>query len=278
MNRVRRILLELWVIVPLAAIVGFLGPFGSYLTGDFWMRTGRWSAVLMAAYILVRPTMLFWDWIARSTGLPRGSVIVWGLLLSSFPMALVWHATGFREIRILGGYAGILPFALLSSLAILLVVWWAEKADVHLRKYYNGPGSPPPPDPDRTPASRFPASPVPALPGMTTTPRLRGRLDPQFDGPILALESEDHYVRVHGMRHSELLLMRLRDAIAEMDDVPGEQTHRSWWVARDAVADVAGSGRNLEIRLPNDKCAPVARDSVDRLRRSGFLPSPQEAG
>ncbi|WP_336968942.1 LytTR family transcriptional regulator DNA-binding domain-containing protein [Sphingobium aromaticiconvertens] len=57
-----------------------------------------------------------------------------------------------------------------------------------------------------------------------------------------------------------------------MDDISGEQTHRSWWVAREAVAETAGAGRNREIRLVNGIRAPVARDSVDRLRRSGFLP------
>ena len=65
---------------------------------------------------------------------------------------------------------------------------------------------------------------------------------------------------------------RLRDAIAEMDDVLGAQTHRSWWVARAAIADGAGLTRSREIPLTNGLSAPVARDSVDRLRQSGFLP------
>jgi DNA-binding LytR/AlgR family response regulator len=68
-------------------------------------------------------------------------------------------------------------------------------------------------------------------------------------------------------------LLRLRNAIAEMDDVPGEQMHRSWWVARGAVAEVSGAGRNREIRLPSGTSVPVARDSVERLQRSGFLPA-----
>ena len=103
-------------------------------------------------------------------------------------------------------------------------------------------------------------------------PRLYARLSPRFEGDILALESEDHYVRVHGMRQTELLLVRLRDAIAEMDGSLGEQTHRSWWVARDAVAEIIGAGRNWDIRLVNGTRALVARDSIERLRRSGFLP------
>ncbi len=105
----------------------------------------------------------------------------------------------------------------------------------------------------------------------SSRPRLYARLSPQFDGDILALESEDHYVRVHGMARSELLLLRLRDAIAEMDGVGGEQTHRSWWVARNAVSEIAGTGRNRHLLLQNGTKAMIARDSIDRLQRSGFL-------
>jgi len=97
--------------------------------------------------------------------------------------------------------------------------------------------------------------------------------EPGIESSVLALESEDHYVRVHGPRQSELLQMRLRDAFAEMDGHPGEQTHRSWWVAREAVSESVGTGRNREIILVNGTRSPVARDSVDRLRRSGFLPA-----
>ena len=57
-----------------------------------------------------------------------------------------------------------------------------------------------------------------------------------------------------------------------MDDEPGDQTHRSWWVARGAVSQVVGAGRNRQIEQVNGTRAPVARDSIDRLTRSHFLP------
>ena len=54
---------------------------------------------------------------------------------------------------------------------------------------------------------------VPASPSAGDAPRLRARLSRSFDDEILAQESEDHYVRVHGKTWSELLLIRLREAI-----------------------------------------------------------------
>jgi len=276
-KRLRRLLLELWILLPVAAVIGFLGPFGTYLMGDLMTRIGRWWLMLTGAYILLRPTMALWNWIARVTGLPSGSLVFWGMFFSSFPMALIWRVTGRDEVRLLGGYAGLLPFTILCSILVILVAWWAQRADNHLLYHYKRfPGQ------DEGPA----ASPESATNRLTLLssgqsarkasqdrPRLYDRLSPQFEGDILALESEDHYVRVHGMRKSELLLMRLRDAIAEMDGTDGEQTHRSWWVTREAVAEITGTGRNRRIKLANGAPVLVARDSVDRLQQSGFLPT-----
>lgn len=279
---IRRVLLELWVVLPIAVIVGFLGPFGTYLSGDFLIRAGRWWAILMGAYVVMRPTMELWRALARATALPYGSLVFWGMVLSSFPMTLLWRLVGREEVRLLGGYSGLLPFTLLCSLLIMLVAWWAERADDHLLRYYDGSLS------GKSAVGNWLGSGSRAngtfisdsrdtdqsSPGTwSAKPRLYARLSAQFAGEILALESEDHYVRVHGMQHSELLLLRLRDAIAEMDESLGEQTHRSWWVARNAVAEVAGSGRNRYLRLVNGTRALVARDSVERLSRSGFLPN-----
>jgi hypothetical protein len=280
MKWLRRALLEFWAMLFMAGVVGFLGPFGTYLAGDFISRFGRWLFLLLGAYVLVRPIMILWRWIAEATGLPRGSLVFWGVIVSSFPMAFLWQWAGRDEMRLLGGYSGVLPFTLLCSLAIMAVVWWSARADAHLLLYYAAVGENPAaeqttpywsgdlPTPAGTPP---PAAASPRSP--RTQPRLYARLTPRFEGPILALESEDHYVRVHGMNHSELLLLRLRDAIAEMDQEPGEQTHRSWWVARGAVSQVVGAGRNRQLELANGTRAPVARDSIDRLTRSHFLPA-----
>jgi DNA-binding LytR/AlgR family response regulator len=82
-------------------------------------------------------------------------------------------------------------------------------------------------------------------------------------GPdIVALQAEDHYVRVHTALGSELLLMRLSDAIAELDGRPGLRVHRSWWVARTAVVGCEARGRKLGLRLTNGLLAPVARNAV----------------
>lgn len=259
----RRLLLELWAMFILACVVGFLGPFGTYLYSGFTNRIGQWWMLLMGAYLLVRPAIVLLRAVARSTQLPLQPLVFWGIVLSSAPLAWLWRHVGQNAFRALDGYAGLLPFSLLGALAVLTVTHWAEGADLRLSAH--GTDAPDPRDP-LAETGEIAAKPSPA------EPALANRLSPSFAGPILALQSEDHYVRVHGNGESELLLMRLRDAIAEVNGVPGEQVHRSWWVARNGVAGFEPSGRTWTIRLTNGEAAPVARESVSRLHRAGFLP------
>jgi hypothetical protein len=279
-NWLRRTLLELWAILLMAGVVGFLGPFGTYMIGDIVSRSGRWWLLLMGAYLLVRPTIELLRWIAVRTGLPPGPLLLSGVVVASFPMALIWHAVGQAEFSLLDGYSELLPFAFLCALAIAGVVWWAERTDARLLgRLADAPSFPLARQPDRSPEPlRMPSPPGKVEGGAQAgesegaKPRIIARLETGQAGRILALESEDHYVRVHMETRSELLLMRLRDAISEMDGAEGAQTHRSWWVARDGIAELNRSGRSYELRLTNGLIVPVARDSVESLRRMGFIP------
>ena len=88
---------------------------------------------------------------------------------------------------------------------------------------------------------------------------------------VLALQAEDHYVRVHTAKGSTLLLMRMADAIAELDGQAGMQVHRSWWVARAAVSGAAPTGRRASLILVNGLAVPVARAAMPRARALGLL-------
>jgi hypothetical protein len=88
--------------------------------------------------------------------------------------------------------------------------------------------------------------------------------------PILALQAEDHYLRVHTEAGDCLILMRLSDAIAAVEALDGARTHRSWWVARDAVTAVARSDGRATLTLSNGVQAPVSRTYSPRLREAGW--------
>ena len=87
---------------------------------------------------------------------------------------------------------------------------------------------------------------------------------------IRAVQAEDHYLRIHTDRGSDLILMRLSDALDELEGLEGAQTHRSWWVARDAVRDVARGDGRATLTLDGGVTAPVSRRYARALREAGW--------
>ncbi|HEY3948633.1 LytTR family DNA-binding domain-containing protein [Phenylobacterium sp.] len=98
------------------------------------------------------------------------------------------------------------------------------------------------------------------------------RLPPKLRGADLwAVEAEDHYLRLHTAAGQDLILMRLSDAIAELQGIEGAQVHRSWWVARAAIAEaVRGDGR-ATLTLQDGAEVPVSRTHARRLRELGWI-------
>ena len=88
---------------------------------------------------------------------------------------------------------------------------------------------------------------------------------------ILALQSEDHYLRVHTNRGDALILMRLSDAIAAVERLEGAQTHRSWWVARAAIHHAEKSGGRAVLTLTCEVEAPVSRSFYPEIRDKGWI-------
>lgn len=99
---------------------------------------------------------------------------------------------------------------------------------------------------------------------------LLAELPPAARGKILALKGEDHYVRVITDRGEGLVLARLRDAAKDLD---GVWTHRSFWVAKDAVQECRNDGARMRLRLLNGMEAPVARSRRREVRAAVINPS-----
>ncbi len=90
-------------------------------------------------------------------------------------------------------------------------------------------------------------------------------------GEVWAVEAEDHYLRLHTSQGQDLILMRLSDAIAELQGIEGAQVHRSWWVARTAIVEaVRGDGR-ATLTLKDGAEVPVSRTYARLLRQSGWI-------
>jgi hypothetical protein len=102
--------------------------------------------------------------------------------------------------------------------------------------------------------------------------RFLDRLPPKLKGAALyAVSAEDHYLRLHTSKGSDLILMRLADALSELEGLEGAQTHRSWWVAKDAVESARRDGDRLTLTLKGGAEAPVSRPNAKPLREAGWF-------
>lgn len=88
---------------------------------------------------------------------------------------------------------------------------------------------------------------------------------------IDALGAEDHYLRVLSDGRRALIRMRLRDALLAVASLDGAQTHRSWWVAREAVQAVRRENGKLVLVLRGGVTVPVSRTHAPRLREAGWF-------
>lgn len=110
---------------------------------------------------------------------------------------------------------------------------------------------------------------VPPLPEAERLFRLR--LSAKRRGArLIAVEAEDHYVRVHTDAGAELVTMRFAEALDELALAHGYRLHRSWWAAANAVEGVKWKRGVGEARLAGGLVAPVSRSCAAALKAAGW--------
>ncbi len=99
------------------------------------------------------------------------------------------------------------------------------------------------------------------------------RIPPNLGREILALHSEDHYVRVYTQEGDTLLLAAISDAVqaVESSGQLGQRVHRSWWIANAAVSGSKIRDRRTIIFLKNGIEVPVSQTYREVARLSGLL-------
>jgi hypothetical protein len=222
----------------------FFALSGAFGTGDtpFGRRVAYWLLLMTLGY--------FWGaFVARfffGPGRPEGNVWLKSVIASvtmSIPFtAVVWIAsrTLFNARIPLEGLPILFGSVMVVSLVMTTLYLLVER-------------------PRETHASSRPPKFLERLPL-----KLRG-------AEIWAVEAEDHYLRLHTSKGQDLILLRLADAVAELEGIEGAQVHRSWWVARDAIADARRSDGRATLTLKDGSQVPVSRTHAGRLREQGWI-------
>lgn len=228
--------------VAIGAVLGILGPFGSQTTMRTGVKYAFWMVLALAGYAAAAAARRLLAGVLESRALVVRLAAV--AAASAVPMSFVvaWMMGLVRPGRTLGPaeLAGLYPFVALVQLVLARAALSA------------------PPAPAET--TRAEASPV-AYP-----PELLGKLPPALRSGIVALEAEDHYLRVHTRQGSALILMRLADAAAMIDLRLGLRVHRSWWVAKDGAEAFETTAGRAAIRLASGTRVPVSRTYLPSVR------------
>lgn len=256
----RQLAIEIFIVLAIGCVLGLIGPFGSYALPVLW-RLAYWMGFGLIGYALFRPLNIVAEWAARISGIPTIVAVSLSGLVAGVPMTVMigFFIGGLRwdSPYLANGFA--LLYAQICGMGLAI---YGVSHLIFARQYENSAE----PQPVRKPTARQSAT---LSAGISDTD-LHSQLPAGFPA-ILAMSVEDHYVKVHGDGRAEMLLMPLGEAIAAMPNGSGLQTHRSWWVAKNAVSRAKRQGRNWRLHLHGSIEAPVSRQNVAAVRAAGLL-------
>jgi hypothetical protein len=255
-ERLARLAVRFGPPLGVGAVLGLIGPFGTFDMLPPGRRLAYWLAVVSANWLLADALIRQVHGLAAGHWpLPGLTVPLAGAALASVPATgVVTLANGLSGIGWPGNIAVLFAqvLLLLAAIALPVYAWEATKA--------------------RAIAPSDPGAPSdPAEPAECGGLRLfTARLPRPLEGRLVCLEMQDHYLVVHHSAGSEMVLCRMEDAARELSDV-GRRVHRSWWVAADAVEAVERDGQRVLLRLTTGRRVPVGRSFRPDLKAAGWL-------
>ena len=225
----------LWLLITLLCAIS--GPFGTHEALDLAQRFLYWGPVVALSVL----GSLLPDRLSRFGG--WAVVAGWGLFIL-FISALVLALNRM----VFGGWDGLGHYLYLAGTVggVVVVIngllWLAAVA------------APQEQSSAETPETRF----------------LR-RLPIGERAPLVRIEAQDHYLNVVTTKGASLILMRLGEAVTELQGVRGLLVHRSHWVALDAVtAHRREKGRDI-LQMSDGAEVPVSRSNKAAAQAAGLF-------
>ena len=246
-----RRIFAIWTLLAVLAAVA--GPFGTYEATTFVERLAYWAVVVVSSSVVGRTT----HWLAkRYLGQNRAvlaDAVSFAIITVAYTPVLWFVTNGLFKFWSLEGPPPLTRLVLYVAVITASVLAFRRLVPEPENVGYFGGAA------DRE-TGAGPAG-----------PRLARRLPDDFVGPILRLTGNDHFVDVVTAAATHSIRLRFRDAIDEMDTVQGYCTHRSHWVAQEAISGVEKSGGKIRLQLSNGDRVPVSRKYKPDLEGAGVL-------
>ena len=226
-----------------AVFMTFVGAFGTDRAG-LALRLAYWLALMLGGWMW---GMVVSRYFFRNVA--KGPSVWWRVAAASLVLALPFSVVvRYASIWVLNGH---LPLSEFPTLIVSVTGVAFVMMSINVLVARQGEGV--------TSAS-------------ATPPKFLERLPLKLRGAeIWAVEAEDHYLRLHTSKGQDLILMRLSDAIAELEGIEGAQVHRSWWISRDAITEAKRGDGRATLTLRDGAEAPVSRTYAGILRERGWI-------
>lgn len=261
-ERLREVRNDLIVLVVISLFIGFLSPFG--MTAMPWYKSvSFWLTTCTVGYLIYRPLLglganllnkyIHNIWLSMAIGLVIASTLMaciapWLVLLFfdfKLNLAEQFFSIFIRSLVIGGTISAVSTFKSEANKQKQLLAASQQTQSQQQQQLAQL---------DQQQQNKF----IALLP-------LAKR------GQLYCLEMSDHYVKVYTDKGHHMLLMRFKDALAMLENYDGLQTHRSWWVARDAVVSVAKDTRKVTLVLQNGLHVPVSRTYQEKVKLAGLF-------
>ena len=234
------------LLIAAGVILGLAGPFGTGEALPLIPRLLYWLVLTVASYVIGASTASVMAELFKRAGLAKWPAVFLGAMFAGFanlaflmPFNWLVFRIGWSE----PGYVMMLaPNVIIISIVVAVTLVSLE---------------------DQI---------APTEPAAPTPPRILDRLPFDKRGPLVSLSVQDHYVEVTTTKGTELILLRLSDARAEVGNTPGLQVHRSHWVALSAVTSARRDGARAILTLSHGTEIPVSRTYLPAIREAGLLP------
>jgi hypothetical protein len=236
----------------LGVFIAILGPFGSYPAFDQSTRYGFWIGLVLFGYFCAVIATLTIDRNLRADQLHPALRLLMVAAGSAIPttFATAWAMSQVPSGRVVSIYE--LPGLFAAVACVQLII-----AFVLLRLA----------DPIKSPDDSH----NPLVSGADQSDvRFMERIPAHLGNDLVAVEAVDHYLRIYTKLGSDLVHMRMADAIDELQNADGLQVHRSWWVARSAVSGHNRDGARTILTLNNGTSVPVSRTFLMAVRAANW--------
>ncbi|MEL7463407.1 MAG: LytTR family DNA-binding domain-containing protein [Pseudomonadota bacterium] len=97
---------------------------------------------------------------------------------------------------------------------------------------------------------------------------LQSKLPAHLGHEVIAVQAQDHYVEVTTPKGAAMVLMRLSDAVGDLEPLGGMQVHRSWWINLSHIERTEKGPNGPELLLSSGQKVPVGRSYRVAFRKA----------